>query len=244
MSSPLTANRGSTTAVRCKATYLAKYFTYQCLLWSDSGINAVAVLISVCIWLVIYTILKNMMQMLCDAGQETACPEYEAPPPPPSADDDFDDGNLWDIATDEEGAQVLWIVFTHIFISIFRPTAIGMLCCCKDPPQQMPVQVIVPLDQTTVISAEPATVRGSDPTSAGPQRVPASVPGTVPADPEPDAGCYTDHDPDPTLQSELEQLTVKQLRERAATEGVDADAIEHARDGHRPKEDVRLPLPP
>ena len=31
--------------------------------------------------------------------------------------------------------------------------------------------------------------------------------------------------------------------QRAATEGVDADAIEQARDGHRPKEDVRLPLP-
>ena len=37
------------------------------------------------------------------------------------------------------------------------------------------------------------------------------------------------------LQSELEQLTVKELRLRAAEEGVLADAIEDARDSDTPK---------
>ena len=45
------------------------------------------------------------------------------------------------------------------------------------------------------------------------------------------------------LQSELEQLTLKELRLRAAAEGVDEDAIEDARDGDSPKEDVRPPRP-
>ena len=38
---------------------------------------------------------------------------------------------------------------------------------------------------------------------------------------------------------ELRQLGLKQLRLRAAAEGVDEDAIEDARDGDSPKEDVR-----
>ena len=42
------------------------------------------------------------------------------------------------------------------------------------------------------------------------------------------------------LHSELEQLTLKELRLRAAAEGVDEDAIEDARDGDSPKEDVRV----
>ena len=42
------------------------------------------------------------------------------------------------------------------------------------------------------------------------------------------------------LHSELEQLTLKELRLRAAAEGVDEDAIEDARDGDNPKEDVRV----
>ena len=41
------------------------------------------------------------------------------------------------------------------------------------------------------------------------------------------------------LESELQSLTVKELRQRATTEGVDEHAIERARDGHSPKEDVR-----
>ena len=40
------------------------------------------------------------------------------------------------------------------------------------------------------------------------------------------------------LQSELEQLTVKELRLRAAEEGVLADAIEDARDSDTPKESL------
>ena len=42
------------------------------------------------------------------------------------------------------------------------------------------------------------------------------------------------------LLDELWQLGLKQLRLRAAAEGVDEDAIEDARDGDSPKEDVRL----
>ena len=42
------------------------------------------------------------------------------------------------------------------------------------------------------------------------------------------------------LLDELRQLGLKQLRLRAAAEGVDEDAIEDARDGDSPKEDVRL----
>ena len=45
------------------------------------------------------------------------------------------------------------------------------------------------------------------------------------------------------LQSELQSLTLKELRLRAAAEGVDEDAIEDARDGDSPKEDVRPPRP-
>ena len=40
------------------------------------------------------------------------------------------------------------------------------------------------------------------------------------------------------LQSELEALTVKEVRLRAAAEGVDEDAIEDARDGDTPKESL------
>ena len=46
------------------------------------------------------------------------------------------------------------------------------------------------------------------------------------------------------LLDELRQLGLKQLRLRAAAEGVDEDAIEDARDGDSPKEDVRLILFP
>ena len=42
------------------------------------------------------------------------------------------------------------------------------------------------------------------------------------------------------LQQELQQLNLRELRMRAAEEGVDADAIEDARDGDSPKEDVSL----
>ena len=42
------------------------------------------------------------------------------------------------------------------------------------------------------------------------------------------------------LLDELRQLGLKQLRLRAAAEGVDEDSIEDARDGDSPKEDVRL----
>ena len=41
----------------------------------------------------------------------------------------------------------------------------------------------------------------------------------------------------------LQSLTLKELRLRAAAEGVDEDAIEDARDGDSPKEDVRPPRP-
>eukprot|EP01045_Picozoa_sp_COSAG04_P012894 COSAG04_NODE_886_length_9631_cov_8.594943_11_plen_222_part_00 len=54
---------------------------------------------------------------------------------------------------------------------------------------------------------------------------------------------YSQHLLESVLEQELQSLTVKELRQRAATEGVDEDAIEDARDGHSPKEDVRLPLP-
>ena len=37
------------------------------------------------------------------------------------------------------------------------------------------------------------------------------------------------------LEAELKQLTVKDLRMRAKAEGVDAEAIEDARDGDTPK---------
>ena len=40
------------------------------------------------------------------------------------------------------------------------------------------------------------------------------------------------------IQSELSALSVKELRERAATIGVDDDAIEDARDGDSPKSDI------
>ena len=40
------------------------------------------------------------------------------------------------------------------------------------------------------------------------------------------------------LQSELEQLSLKEVRLRAAAEGVDQDAIEDARDGDTPKESL------
>ena len=40
------------------------------------------------------------------------------------------------------------------------------------------------------------------------------------------------------LQSELEALTVKEVRLRAAAEGVDEDAIEDARDGDTPKQSL------
>ena len=41
-----------------------------------------------------------------------------------------------------------------------------------------------------------------------------------------------------SLQSELEQLTIKDLRLRAKAEGVDNDAVEDARDGDTPKESL------
>ena len=41
-----------------------------------------------------------------------------------------------------------------------------------------------------------------------------------------------------SLQSELEQLTIKDLRLRAKAEGVDNDAVEDARDGETPKESL------
>ena len=40
------------------------------------------------------------------------------------------------------------------------------------------------------------------------------------------------------LEAELKQLTVKDLRMRAKTDGVDAEAIEDARDGDTPKESL------
>ena len=40
------------------------------------------------------------------------------------------------------------------------------------------------------------------------------------------------------LQSELQELTLKEVRLRAAAEGVDEDAIEDARDGDTPKESL------
>ena len=40
------------------------------------------------------------------------------------------------------------------------------------------------------------------------------------------------------VEAELQQLTVKDLRMRAKAEGVDAEAIEDARDGDTPKESV------
>ena len=40
------------------------------------------------------------------------------------------------------------------------------------------------------------------------------------------------------VEAELKQLTVKDLRMRAKAEGVDAEAIEDARDGATPKESL------
>ena len=40
------------------------------------------------------------------------------------------------------------------------------------------------------------------------------------------------------MKSELTQLTLKELRARATSEGVDNDAIEDARDGDTPKESL------
>ena len=120
-----------------------------------------------------YAQYKDFMQMMCDAGSESACPGYVEPPPPPppppssysgspapspssggGGSDIGDIGDkLWDMANDKDGAQVLWVCFTHLFISIFRPVASFMLCCCKEPPvattmsqepQQMQMQPMQP----------------------------------------------------------------------------------------------------
>jgi len=42
------------------------------------------------------------------------------------------------------------------------------------------------------------------------------------------------------LLQELQPLTLKELRVRAAAEGVDNEAIEDARDGDTPKQDVSV----
>ena len=119
-----------------------------------------------------YAQYKDFMQMMCDDGAESACPGYvepppppppppssygshRAPPPPPSSGGGGSDigDKLWDMANDKDGAQVMWVCFTHFFISIFRPVASFMLCCCKEPPvsttmsqepQQMQMQPMQP----------------------------------------------------------------------------------------------------
>eukprot|EP01043_Picozoa_sp_COSAG02_P011882 COSAG02_NODE_445_length_22163_cov_55.680611_9_plen_247_part_00 len=174
---------------------LGKPWQYTCY----SGTNIGAILVSVCIGLYLYMQYKEFMQMMCDAGDETACPgytppppppppppsAYHPPPPPPSDDSGPDIGDaLWRMANDKDGAQVLWVCFTHTFISIFRPVASFMLCCCKTPPvmnvsmepQQMQMQQMqpqVPMQPTQQQPVyQPPVI--AEPTSAQPK--PTSLP--------------------------------------------------------------------
>jgi hypothetical protein len=180
---------------------LGQPWQYTCY----SGTNIGAIFVSVCIGLYLYMQYKEFMQMMCDAGDETACPGYTPPPPPPppppsayyppppppSDDSGPDIGDaLWRMANDKDGAQVLWVCFTHTFISIFRPVASFMLCCCKTPPvmnvsmepqqmqmQQMQPQVPMqpmqqPMQQQQQPVYQPPVI--AEPTSAQPK--PTSLP--------------------------------------------------------------------
>ena len=106
---------------------------------------------NVCVNLYVYILYNNLMQVLCDAGREEYCDDYEHPaqPPPSSSGGGLSASDVWDMATDKADAKVLWVVFTHIALTVFRPTASFMLCCCKDPPAgaaaqrpQVPVQPV------------------------------------------------------------------------------------------------------
>ena len=115
---------------------------------------------NVCVGLYLYNEYLNVLQLMCDMGRDQYCDDYEPPPPPPPSPSSSSPspsssgggpsfGDLWDMANDKEGAKVLWVVFTHIALTVFRPTASFMLCCCKDPPAgaaaqrpQVPVQPV------------------------------------------------------------------------------------------------------
>ena len=119
---------------------------------TDSGTNIGAIFLNVCVGLYLYNQYLNFMQMMCDlatsrSDKSTFCSGYEPPPPPPSSyspppPPSSSSGpsagrvldNFWDMANDKEGAKVLWVLFTHISLSIFRPVGGFMLCCCKEPP--------------------------------------------------------------------------------------------------------------
>lgn len=147
--------------VACTAAMIAfvaptgQPWQYSCYSCTNIG----AILVSVGVGLYLYEQYREFMQYLCDSGVESACPGYNPPPPPPSSSysppppppSDVGDA-LWRMANDKDGAQVLWVCFTHFFISIFRPVASFMLCCCKGThvptqpmqPQQMQMEVMQP----------------------------------------------------------------------------------------------------
>jgi hypothetical protein len=158
---------------------LGKPWQYTCY----SGTNIFAIFVSVGIGLYLYAQYREFQQVLCDAGQRSACPDYTppppppppppssyhytpSPPPPPSSGSSSDMGDiLWKMANDKDGAQVLWVCFTHFFISIFRPVASCMLCCCKGPPvmnvsvepQQMQMQQMQTHMPTQPMQPQPMT---------------------------------------------------------------------------------------
>jgi hypothetical protein len=76
----------------------------------------------------------------CSRGTDAYDCRFQPPPPPPPSPSPsapshgtYSGTNHDDPLTDEQ-MQLMWIGFTHLFVSIFRGVASFTLCCCKGAP--------------------------------------------------------------------------------------------------------------